>query len=248
MHLQQHGRPLVREAFEHVELPQGLGRVEGTRQHASHRSFQLEAAPRRRDRRAPQMEIEVEMIVVDPQRPREITRHTEHPLSQAGREVQSRFHDALHVVVGQRTVRREGRAWRCPRRACASTDAPGTGSWRRGWRGVRAACHRAYRRGLAGGEGVLGCGAMPHRRHIALVFAGALAALALSPPARPRRGLRRHGPRDRQRLRTRGRPRRTRPVRRVDDGRAQRPHGGGRRRFLVLGQPRARRRVLEDVR
>jgi plastocyanin len=30
---------------------------------------------------------------------------------------------------------------------------------------------------------VLGCGAMPHRRHIALVFAGALAALALSPPA-----------------------------------------------------------------
>ena len=45
------------------------------------------------------------MIVVDPQRPREITRHTEHPLSQAGREVQSRFDDALHVVVGQRTVR-----------------------------------------------------------------------------------------------------------------------------------------------
>jgi hypothetical protein len=46
MELQQHGRPVLGEIFEDVELPQRLRAVERTGQHSTHRAFELEAPAR----------------------------------------------------------------------------------------------------------------------------------------------------------------------------------------------------------
>ena len=104
VHLQEHGGAPFREALEDVELPQRLGGVERAREHASDGTLELEPPARGRDRGPPQVKIEVESIVVDPQRTREPERHAHHSLTQPRGEMQPRLHDALHVVVGEGAV------------------------------------------------------------------------------------------------------------------------------------------------
>ena len=84
--------------------PTRARRVERARQHASDGPLELEPSARRWDRRSSQMEVEVEPIVIDPERTRQPERHLQHALPQPRRHVQPRLDHPLHVVVGERTV------------------------------------------------------------------------------------------------------------------------------------------------
>ena len=88
-----------RRILDVVQLPERLATIERTRQDTSHRAFQLQPATRLRDRRSPKMEVQVEPVVVDPERPGEAPRQTEHPLPQAWGEVYACLGDASDVLV-----------------------------------------------------------------------------------------------------------------------------------------------------
>ena len=104
------------EALEHVELPERLRAVERSRQDTADRPLQLWAAAGRRDRRPPEVEVEVEALVVDPERTGEVERHRQDALSEAGRQMDPRLDHSLDVVIGRATRSR----------ARAKTDKPAT--------------------------------------------------------------------------------------------------------------------------
>jgi hypothetical protein len=64
----------------------------------------LEPASRLRDRRSPEVEVQVEPIVVDPERPGEAGRQAEDALPKARCQVEARGGDAGDILVGERTV------------------------------------------------------------------------------------------------------------------------------------------------
>ena len=108
MHLEEDRTSVVLESFEDVELPQRLAAVQRTRQDPSHHTLQLEPAARLRDRRSPEVEVQVEPIVVDPERPGETGGQAEDPLPQARCQVEARRGDASDILVREGTVLARG--------------------------------------------------------------------------------------------------------------------------------------------
>jgi predicted nucleotidyltransferase len=104
MHLEEYRASVVLEPFEDVELPQRLTAIQRTRKDSSHRTLELEPASRLRDRRSPEVEVQVEPIVVDPERPGETGGQAEDTLSQARCEVEARLGDAGDVLVREGTI------------------------------------------------------------------------------------------------------------------------------------------------
>ena len=114
--LQEHRRPVVLQALEDVQLPERLRRVERTGQHAPDRAFQLEPAARRRHGRPAQMEVEVELLVVDPQRPGQSRRQRRAPAAGG----------AAPDADVPRRPRRHLRTCSGPSSRGANTDTPAT--------------------------------------------------------------------------------------------------------------------------
>ena len=104
MKFQEHRRAIVRKTLEDVKLPQRLGGIQGPRKDPPDGPLELPPTAGRRDRGPAQMEVEVEPLIVHPQRPGEPERHPKDPLAQARREVDARLHDPLDVFVGERAV------------------------------------------------------------------------------------------------------------------------------------------------
>ena len=104
MHLQEDRSSVVLESFEDVELPERLAAVERTGQDSPHRALQLQPAARLRDRRSPEVEVQVEPIVVDPERPGEAGGQAKDALPQTRREVEARGGDAGDILVRERSV------------------------------------------------------------------------------------------------------------------------------------------------
>jgi hypothetical protein len=104
VHLQQDRGSIVLESLEHVELPERLATVERTGQDPAHRSLQLQTTSRCGDRRATEVEVEVEVIVVHPERPRQAPGQVEDTLPEARREMQTRRRHLGDVLVRERPV------------------------------------------------------------------------------------------------------------------------------------------------
>ena len=108
VHLQQDRGSVALQSLEDVKLPERFAPVERTRQDPAHRALQLQPAPRRGDRRTPQVEVQIEMVVVDPERPGQTPRQVEDPLPEAWCEMQTRRRHLGDVLVRERTVRARG--------------------------------------------------------------------------------------------------------------------------------------------
>ena len=104
MHLEEDRTSVVLESFEDVELPERLAAVQRTGQDSPHHALQLEPAARLRDRRSPEVEVQVEPIVVDPERPGEAGGQAEDALPQTRREVEARGGDAGDILVREGAV------------------------------------------------------------------------------------------------------------------------------------------------
>ena len=78
----RHERPVAAvETVDHPHLPQRLVPVELLRHHSADEIAELTIAPGRRERAVPEVVAEVEVRIVDPQRPAELQRHEPHLLA-----------------------------------------------------------------------------------------------------------------------------------------------------------------------
>ena len=92
------------EPLVHVELPERLRSIELPGQHARDGALELGATARRRKGGPPQVVLDVEPIVVGPDRTREVAGHAHHPLTEPRREVHTPSDDPRDVGVRERTV------------------------------------------------------------------------------------------------------------------------------------------------
>jgi hypothetical protein len=96
--LHERGDVPLLQTLDHVELPQRLGAVEGSREHALDLLGELAAPAGGRQGRPPQVEAEVERHVVHPDGQPEPEGHRLHLLPQARREMQARGEHARDVL------------------------------------------------------------------------------------------------------------------------------------------------------
>ena len=119
--------PVVRQPLDQVHLPQRPRAVQPPGQHPPDELPELFRRSRPRQRRAPHVEGEVEVLVVDPDRPGQPGRHAADPLPIARHEGDP-FPDQARSAARSRS--RPARRRRCPRcrrgPACARCPEPAT--------------------------------------------------------------------------------------------------------------------------
>ena len=145
---------VVGQALDQPQLPQRLGHVQALAEHPAGQVAQLLVAARAGHGGVPHVVQDLEVRVVDPQRPAELQRHRPHPLPVAGHQRQLAQQQPDHVAVGGRRARR--RRPPTPRASGCSRSPRRRSSHRGRSSGPRSAPRRPGRGARTGAVHVVG--------------------------------------------------------------------------------------------